>query len=191
VSDYQLWQAFYLAAVVGWAFFREWEWPQTVFIVLHCLVLLMKQHSYAFYSGWLSNVYLRRARLQNELQKLRVDDLASEAKIEEDDDSNYERREERMKLTRDIENCEKDLVGKVQWRVEYPGNLTFANFLDYMFCPTLVYELEYPRTDRYISLRTSCELDVGPAAPRPLRFLLLYSGWLIVEFDGGTLLRKQ
>ena len=30
--------------------------------------------------------------------------------------------------------------------VTYPANLTIANFADYLLCPTLCYELEYPRT---------------------------------------------
>lgn len=33
-------------------------------------------------------------------------------------------------------------------RVRYPQNLTCKNFCTYMLIPTLVYELEYPRTDR-------------------------------------------
>jgi hypothetical protein len=32
-------------------------------------------------------------------------------------------------------------------RVTYPDNLTWSNFVDFLFCPTLCYELEYPRTD--------------------------------------------
>jgi hypothetical protein len=32
--------------------------------------------------------------------------------------------------------------------VEYPENVSVSNFVDYMFIPTLVYEMEYPRTDR-------------------------------------------
>lgn len=31
-------------------------------------------------------------------------------------------------------------------RQAYPNNLTYANFLDYLLVPSLVYELEYPRT---------------------------------------------
>ncbi|GAA5959794.1 hypothetical protein JCM21900_001017 [Sporobolomyces salmonicolor] len=31
--------------------------------------------------------------------------------------------------------------------VTFPANVTFANFIDYLFVPTLVYELEYPRTN--------------------------------------------
>lgn len=32
-------------------------------------------------------------------------------------------------------------------RVGYPANLTYLNFLDFLAVPTLVYELEYPRTN--------------------------------------------
>jgi sterol O-acyltransferase len=47
-----IWQTFYLFAVLAWTLYREWPWTHTVFIVLHALVFLMKQHSYAFYNGY-------------------------------------------------------------------------------------------------------------------------------------------
>jgi len=31
-------------------------------------------------------------------------------------------------------------------RLTYPQNLTVANYFDFLLCPTLCYELEYPRT---------------------------------------------
>jgi sterol O-acyltransferase len=103
----------------------------------------MKQHSYSFYSGWLSNENLRVQRLRKELAAL------------DDDDAPLSRVdsvvEERERLVREIENSEKLLAGNVARKVRYPSNLTYSNFLDYMLCPTLVYELEYPRTDRYVS----------------------------------------
>jgi sterol O-acyltransferase len=34
--------------------------------------------------------------------------------------------------------------------VTYPDNLTVYNFADFLFCPTLCYELEYPRTERIV-----------------------------------------
>jgi sterol O-acyltransferase len=34
--------------------------------------------------------------------------------------------------------------------VTYPANLTLPNFVDFLFCPTLCYELEYPRTERTV-----------------------------------------
>lgn len=47
-----IWQTLYLAAFIGWTYYRDWPWTHTVFIVLHCLVFVMKQHSYAFYNGY-------------------------------------------------------------------------------------------------------------------------------------------
>lgn len=47
-----LWQTFYLGACIGWTYYRNWPWTHTVFIVLHSLVFVMKQHSYAFYNGY-------------------------------------------------------------------------------------------------------------------------------------------
>jgi len=32
-------------------------------------------------------------------------------------------------------------------RVTYPQNFSLYNFVDYMLCPTLCYELSYPRTE--------------------------------------------
>jgi sterol O-acyltransferase len=47
-----LWQTFYLFAVIAWTWYRDWPWTHTVFVVLHGLTFLMKQHSYAFYNGY-------------------------------------------------------------------------------------------------------------------------------------------
>lgn len=66
-----IWQSFYLGAVVSWTFYREWPWTHTVFIIIHALVFVMKQHSYSFYNGYLSGVYRRRAMLQEKLTQLR------------------------------------------------------------------------------------------------------------------------
>lgn len=65
-----LWQTFYLGAIVGWTFYRDWPWTHTIFVVLHGLVFIMKQHSYAFYNGYLSQVYKRRKHLERYLGKL-------------------------------------------------------------------------------------------------------------------------
>jgi sterol O-acyltransferase len=147
----------------------------------------MKQHSYAFYTGWLSNEFLRQQRLEKELLSLEIEsqplkrdqtrekdlnplgnnipsatDSPAAAKhgspgfdpVEHDThpsglDRTSSLVEERERLLHEIDATERDLTGKVLGRNKYPNNLTFANFLDYMLCPTLVYELEYPRTDKY------------------------------------------
>ena len=66
-----LWQTFFLFAVVSWTLYREWPWTHTVFIVIHCLVFVMKQHSYAFYNGYLSSILRRRKLVLQKLQRLR------------------------------------------------------------------------------------------------------------------------
>ncbi|KAL1621691.1 Sterol O-acyltransferase 2 (Sterol-ester synthase 2) [Neofusicoccum ribis] len=65
-----LWQTLYLGAVLYWTMYRDWPWTHTVFIVLHCMVFLMKQHSYSFYNGYLSQVYRRKLLLEQKLQEL-------------------------------------------------------------------------------------------------------------------------
>ena len=101
----------------------------------------MKQHSYAFYTGWLSSEYLRKQRLEKEL-----------AQTEQLSDTNLTRvnsiEEDKARLLLEIETTNRDLTGKILHQMKYPNNLTFGNFLDYMLCPTLIYELEYPRTER-------------------------------------------
>lgn len=47
-----VWQTLYLAAVLYWTIYRNWPWTHTIFTVLHCMVFLMKQHSYSFYNGY-------------------------------------------------------------------------------------------------------------------------------------------
>lgn len=65
-----IWQTFFLFVVLWWTWYRDWPWTHTVFTVLHSLVFLMKQHSYAFYNGYLSQVYRRRRILQEKLKLL-------------------------------------------------------------------------------------------------------------------------
>lgn len=47
-----LWQTFFLWAVLGWIWYRDWPWTHTIFMVLHTLTFVMKQHGYAFYNGY-------------------------------------------------------------------------------------------------------------------------------------------
>ena len=66
----QVWQTAFIGAVVGLTLVREWPWTHTVFFVLHGLVMLMKQHSYAFYNGHLSTVYKQREVLLEKLKQV-------------------------------------------------------------------------------------------------------------------------
>lgn len=52
-----------------------------------------------------------------------------------------------------------DLTSRGKEKVVWPNNLSLWNFLDYLRLPTLVYELEYPRTTTYVPLssQSSCQ----------------------------------
>lgn len=62
-------------------------------------------------------------------------------------------------------------------KVVFPANVTYFNFFDYLLVPTLVYELEYPRTDKYVTFLLFSRsfffggADVGLARIRPLYIL--------------------
>ncbi|GLB41942.1 putative sterol O-acyltransferase [Lyophyllum shimeji] len=51
-------------------------------------------------------------------------------------------------LAKDYCDLRSELTSTGPARVTWPDNITIKNFADYMLVPTLVYELEYPRTDR-------------------------------------------
>lgn len=51
-------------------------------------------------------------------------------------------------LEREIELLSEGLRGQFASANHYPRNLTVGNFSDFITLPTLVYELEYPRTER-------------------------------------------
>lgn len=51
-------------------------------------------------------------------------------------------------LAEKLSECESELTSDGPARVRWPANVGFAKFADYQLIPTLVYELEYPRTDR-------------------------------------------
>ncbi|KAK1827299.1 MBOAT, membrane-bound O-acyltransferase family-domain-containing protein [Podospora conica] len=102
---------------------------------MHGLVMAMKQHSYASCNGYLAGVEGRRRGLLGRLKG----------------------------LEREGEAEDEDLVQVLRWKVDaltdemkgtatsstraYPQNLTAGNFYEFIGLPTLVYELEYPRTE--------------------------------------------
>ncbi|TGZ79106.1 MBOAT-domain-containing protein [Ascodesmis nigricans] len=116
-------QALWLGVWVYLPFLRGWGWTHQVFLTLHALVLLMKIHSYSFYCGHLSDC-------RRQLRALDSNNTTTESAEDAD------RRE-----TLAFELTSPD--GKVN----YPRNLTWSNFADYMLCPTLCYELSYPRLE--------------------------------------------
>ena len=103
-----IWQAFYIMAAIGFTQYREWPWTHTIFIVLHSMVFLMKQHSYAFYNGYrkcsfplslfaladnyqVSSLYKRRTVLQEKLDQL--EDMEPDSAISPPSSPTYNKHE--------------------------------------------------------------------------------------------------
>ncbi|KAI3530479.1 MBOAT family protein [Colletotrichum filicis] len=159
-SIYQVvWLAFWIAI----PFVLDWTWTAQVFLLLHTMVLLMKTHSWAFYNGHLSETEKRLYALDNpstaskdpvylyptpdnpmgtvSSPKTRDFKAKSEATGTSDTDSTSD----------EIEQLREDLAQELtspMGNLAYPRNLTWSNYFDYLLCPTLCYELEYPRTAR-------------------------------------------
>ena len=156
-------QAIWLYFWIAWPFARDWTWTAQVFFTLHTLALFMKMHSYAFYCGHLSTTFNRLKELDMpigpktpttaavryprtcHLREIKADD----AEEENDNGSNGEsesenKRGDLLPVVQLREDLAKELTSP-QGKITYPHNLTVTNFCDYLLCPTLCYELEYPR----------------------------------------------
>ena len=127
-------------------FLRGWTWTSQVFLTLHTLVLLMKMHSYAFYNGHLSETEWRLHALDNPSTASKEPAYQYPASKQPLAPGKEEQTEgENPDLAQLREDLAMELVSPMG-SVTYPKNLTWSNYTDYIFCPTLCYELEYPRT---------------------------------------------
>ena len=145
---------YYPANGNSWPFMLSWTWTAQVFFTLHTLVLLMKMHSYAFYNGHLSTTYHRLSALDNpenasiaaaiRYPRSNTGINAVDLKINEEDEKVEDEKETLVQLREDLAFELTSPLG----RVTYPQNLTTPNYIDYVLCPTLCYELEYPRTEK-------------------------------------------
>ncbi|BDD60701.1 hypothetical protein MPDQ_006587 [Monascus purpureus] len=137
---------------VNWPFMLQWTWTAQVFFMLHTLTFLMKMHSYAFYNGHLSESQRRLADLDKPNPKttsmsaaVRYPETASGTRPpkEKHHDNCHHDGDFLAQLREDLAMELTSPLG----RVTYPQNLTWLNYLDYAFCPTICYEIEYPRSE--------------------------------------------
>lgn len=150
-----IFQLAWLGYWIGWPFVRTWTWTAQVFFTLHILALFMKMHSYAFYNGHLSETSRRLKALdqpEGASKAAAVRYPSSSTRLQEirqDSDSDDNSQSSKDSLGNLREELALELTSTLG-RVTYPQNLTRANFVDFLFCPTLCYELEYPRTERTV-----------------------------------------
>ncbi|KAI6778507.1 sterol O-acyltransferase-like protein [Emericellopsis cladophorae] len=161
-SIYQVaWFAFW----VFLPFYLDWTWTAQVFFLLHTMVLLMKMHSWAFYNGHLCETEKRLHSLDNHSRNSPSDlrpaylypsaerpepTTAPKSRVSLSDEDNEKSADELGTLREDLARELTSPIGNVT----YPANLTLANCGDYLLCPTLCYEIEYPRLEHrnWISL---------------------------------------
>jgi sterol O-acyltransferase len=134
------------------------------------MVVLMKMHSYAFYNGHLSDTEKRLRSLDSPTEKpdrspayvYPPSDLrrGSISGIPTSKNPSPEKRPSKKQVAArpsssdddksadEIEILREALARELtspMGNITYPRNLTWSNLVDYLFCPTLCYELEYPR----------------------------------------------
>jgi sterol O-acyltransferase len=188
-----IWQTTFLAGVIGLTLLRDWPWTHTVFFVLHGIVMLMKQHSYAFYNGYLSSVYKHRAAIAKKLKQLDlVDPTKTPSQTEpptsaisthhlsiapsaeerrksisaqpEQEESDIEKISRAIASHEPLDDQQIGLFERImKWEIDamsdelkgtaltvdkaYPNNLSLMEHYKWIPLPTLVYEIEYPRSD--------------------------------------------
>jgi sterol O-acyltransferase len=156
-----VYQVLWLALWIAVPFLLDWTWTSQVFLLLHTMVLLMKMHSYLFYNGHLSETEKRLQALDNPSTASRapafiyptpdnpmgtiVSPTRPEAKGKgAGEDGPLGDADEVAQLREDLARELTSPLGNIT----YPANLTWSNYLDYLCCPTLCYEIEYPRNDK-------------------------------------------
>ncbi|RMZ86268.1 hypothetical protein DV736_g6507, partial [Chaetothyriales sp. CBS 134916] len=142
-----LYQIAWLVLWVEWPFLLDWTWTAQVFFELHTLTFLMKMHSYAFYNGHLSETERRLSDLDHPAAA-KVSSLERAVKYPSSPSREHSPQPSRGS---DLATLRQDLATELTsplGAVTFPQNLTLYNYIDYALCPTLCYELEYPRTPR-------------------------------------------
>ncbi|KAJ1549185.1 hypothetical protein HK405_008309, partial [Cladochytrium tenue] len=142
-----VWQGLWFGAVVFWTFYRDWPWSHSGFFTMHGIAMLMKQHSYMATNTELH--YKKRLvdSMEKELAELRKVAILNAGAASYEAAEEARARESRIQfLISELDALRPDLVRS---NVQFPNNITFVNFAYYMLVPTLVYEIEYPRTTRF------------------------------------------
>ena len=109
------------------------HWLSKIFLFLHSLVLLMKMHSYAFYNGYLWGTKQELQFSKSALAKYK--DSVNDPEVID-------------ALEKSCEFCSFELNSQSlnDQKQKFPNNINVSNFFMFTMFPTLIYQIEYPRT---------------------------------------------
>ncbi|CAB4255406.1 similar to Saccharomyces cerevisiae YCR048W ARE1 Acyl-CoA:sterol acyltransferase, isozyme of Are2p [Maudiozyma barnettii] len=129
--------------LIGFIYLPEhvlnFHWIAKIFLFLHSLVILMKMHSFAFYNGYLWSIKEELDYSRNALTK-----IEKEPPIEIDDVKSKEVNEIFQKS---YDFCTFELNSQTPDESQkFPKNINLWNFFEFTMFPTIVYQIEYPRT---------------------------------------------
>ncbi|CCF58677.1 hypothetical protein KAFR_0F00800 [Kazachstania africana CBS 2517] len=113
------------------------HWIGKIFLFLHSLVLLMKLHSFSFYNGYLWSIHEELQYSKNALQKLK----------DSHDEASEQKDEIIETLTKSIDFCNFE-INSQSILEKFPQNINIKNFFMFTMFPTVVYQIEYPRTKK-------------------------------------------
>lgn len=83
-------------------------------------------------------------------------------------------------LAKELSEFQNDLTSPGPRYIRWPNNISLRDYALYLLIPTLVYEMEYPRTDRYVMQRSSIhcrEFDI-----RRIRPLYIFEKTVCTDF---------
>ncbi|KAK4521061.1 syntaxin binding protein 1 [Mucor velutinosus] len=147
-------QTVFLFSNLYWVFWRDWPMTQSTFFTLHTFVMMMKMHSYTELNSDLATKYRRLLYLKQKIPK-----WIKERETASDRGYSIDQQSELAAMETELTFLDQELT---QGATRYPHNLTLANYVDYLAVPTLVYWMEYPRTDkirpRYVFEKTTATL---------------------------------
>ncbi|CAI4050656.1 hypothetical protein N7582_004984 [Saccharomyces uvarum] len=109
------------------------HWLSKIFLFLHSLVLLMKMHSFAFYNGYLWGIKQELQFSKSALAKYK--DSVNDPDVVD-------------ALEKSCEFCSFELNSQSlnDQTQKFPNNINVSNFFMFTMFPTLIYQIEYPRT---------------------------------------------
>ncbi|KAF3357033.1 hypothetical protein VdG1_03591 [Verticillium dahliae VDG1] len=129
-----LYQVGWLAVWVAVPFWLEWTWTAQVFFLLHTMAPKSPKQAKPSEKHDDTNGSSKKRTASSGSSELKPADALLRTGGHESDEEVSDLRED---LARELTSP--------MGNIAYPRNLTWANYLDYLLCPTLCYELEYPR----------------------------------------------